>query len=213
MQNIVAAIFKTESEGYQAITELRQNPVTEKSAILQMGLVKRTDESFVICDGFDAGVISDSSTALGGLIGGLLGILGGPLGVLLLGSYGALAGSAAGAADSMDATLMLEKVASKMVEGEIALIALAEEKDEADLDGRLGKFDATIVRFDAAAVYAEVEEAEMLQLEENRQAFLDFKKEKRADHMERIEKKRKAIEQEFENYYDERYKTLQAKYT
>ena len=41
MQNILAALFEKESEGFQAITELRQNPIADKYAILQMGLVKR----------------------------------------------------------------------------------------------------------------------------------------------------------------------------
>ena len=41
MQNIITAIFKVESEGYQAITTLRQLPVTDNSAILQMALVKK----------------------------------------------------------------------------------------------------------------------------------------------------------------------------
>ena len=50
---------------------------------------------------------------------------------------------------------MIEKVAGKLIEGENALIILAEENDEADLDGRLSKYDAEIARFDAAVIAAD----------------------------------------------------------
>ena len=201
MQNIVAAIFEKESEGYQALTELRQAPVTDKAAIMQMALVKRTDKGFVLCDGYDAGVLTDSGAVVGGLLGGLVGILGGPLGVLLLGSYGALAGGMVGAADTLDVATLIEKVAGKMVEGEIALIALADEKDEAEIDARLGKFDVTIVRFDAAAVADEVEEAQKLQAEADRQALAELRKAKKGDRKARIEAKRAEIDANYEALY------------
>jgi hypothetical protein len=71
MQNILAALFEKESEGFQAITELRQNPVADKYAILQMGLVKREGDKIRILDSFDSGKHEGEGAALGGLLGGL----------------------------------------------------------------------------------------------------------------------------------------------
>ena len=210
MQNIVAAIFKKESEGYQAITELRQLPVTDKSVIMQMALVKRTEQGLVLCDGYDAGVLTNSGAVMGGLMGSLLGILGGPLGVLMLGSWGALTGSMAGTADELGMATLIEKVAGKMVEGEISLIALADEKEEADLDARLGKFDATIVRFDAAVIADEVEEAALLQIEDDRKALEDLHKTMKADRKAKVEARRAELEANFEKYYERKVKEASA---
>ncbi len=41
MQNVVAAVFDVESEGYQAITSLKKDAVKKSYTILQMALVKR----------------------------------------------------------------------------------------------------------------------------------------------------------------------------
>ena len=80
----------------------------------------------------------------------------------MMSSWGTLAGHLAGTADELDLATLIEKVASKMVEGEISLIVLAEEKEEGELDARLGKFDVMIARFDAAVIADEVEEAEKI---------------------------------------------------
>lgn len=210
MQNIVAAIFKTESEGYQAITELRHYPITDKAAILQMALVKRTQEGFVLCDGYDAGVLSGGGAMMGGLLGGLLGILGGPLGVLMMSSWGTLAGHLAGTADELDLATLIEKVASKMVEGEISLIVLAEEKEEGELDARLGKFDVMIARFDAAVIADEVEEAEKIEAENDRKALEDFHERMEADRQAKVEARRAEIDANFEKYYADKVKNASA---
>ena len=68
MQNILAALFERESEGFQAITELRQKPVTDQYAILQMGLVKREGNDIRICDSFESGTHTDEGAAVGGLL-------------------------------------------------------------------------------------------------------------------------------------------------
>ena len=99
MQNIIAAVFKNESEGFQAIAELKKQPVDEKAVVLQMALVKRDEKGFEICDRYDNGLLTSSETIIGGLMGGVLGRLGGPIGVLLMGSYGALLGSVADTTD------------------------------------------------------------------------------------------------------------------
>ena len=93
MYNIIAAIFDVESEGYQAMSTLSKTPIIEETSILQMALVKRENGSLKVCDSYDSGIHTTDDMLLGGLLGGLFGVLGGPVGVLLLGSYGTLAGS------------------------------------------------------------------------------------------------------------------------
>ncbi len=198
MQNIIAAVFKTESEGYQALTELSQNTITEKATIMQLYLVKRENNAFTVCDSFDFGIDTTDDMIAGGIIGGLMGVLGGPIGVLLLGSYGALVGSALDVDDAVFDETLIEKVADKMVEGEVALIALADEDDESEIDSRLRKFDVVIARFDAAVVAEEVEEAARVEREMNRLARMELRKEKKEEFKEKVEARREKIKADFE---------------
>lgn len=200
MQNIVAVLFKNESEGFQAITELRQEPAAENFAILQMALIKRQGQSISVCDSYDSGIQAGNNAMIGGLMGGLIGILGGPIGVLLMGSYGMLAGSMAGTAEALDNTAMIETVSNKLLDGEIALVALAEEAEEAELDARLGKFDVEIARFDAAVVAEEVEEAQKMQKEMDRQARKQLRDVKKAERKKSVEEKRAKISADFEAF-------------
>ena len=204
MQNVISAIFKNESDGYQLITELRQNPVSDQAVIVQMALVKREEAGLKLCDQYDGIAKTAGGTAIGGLTGALVGILGGPLGVLLMGAYGALAGSMVDLGGSVAGEAMLETVASKLLEGEAALVILAEEEDEAYLDEKIGKFDAEILRFDALAVADEVDEAVEIQEEMNRQARQKLRQTKKEEHKEHIkerhEKRKAELEADFEEY-------------
>lgn len=200
MQNILAAVFKNESEGFQAITELKKMPMDEKTLVLQMALVQRDNQGIKVCDRYDSGLLTSSETVIGGLVGGFLGILGGPIGVLLMGSYGALLGSVADAGDVIGGEALLETVASKLAEGDTALIALTKEEDEAVLDGALGKFDCEIARFDAAVVAEEVDEAAKLEIEMARKARYDLRQAKLEDHKAAVEEKRSKFIEELKQF-------------
>ena len=156
-QNIVVSLFEVESEAYQAMTQLKQYPGDEKSYISAAALVKKENGVLRTLDGFDTGSNTTDDMAFGGLVGALFGILGGPIGVLLGGSYGMLVGSAFDTDDAIMNASLLEQIAGKMEEGEVAIIGLAFEEDEAIFDQKLAGFKTTIARFDAAAVAAEVE--------------------------------------------------------
>ncbi len=197
MQNIIAANLKVESEGYQAITTLTRTPVTEHCAILEMALVKRSGDKFEVCDSFSSGIHTTDDTARGGLIGSLLGILGGPVGVLLGGSAGALTGSMIDAGDAKNTASMIETAAAKMQDGETALIILAEESDETELNKKLEAFDAEIIRFDAAVIAAEVEEAQEMQAEMERQAKIRLREKKKENYKKVIDEKRAKIAADF----------------
>lgn len=198
MQNIIAALFEVESEGYQAITMLRQAPVTDRYAILEMELIKRRGNTISVCDKSNSGIHTSDDTIRGGLIGSFIGILGGPIGVLLCGSAGALTGSIIDASDEKNSTSMLETVAAKMNNDTIALVILAEELTESDIDSLLNQFKVqAILRFDAAHIATEVAEAEKLQAELEKQARAQLRKAKKDEFRKNIEEHRAKIAEKF----------------
>lgn len=187
MYNIIAAIFDVESEGYQAMTQLSRTPIIEETSILQMVLVKRENGTLKVCDSYDSGTHTTDDTLLGGLLGGLVGVLGGPVGMLLMGSYGALVGSLVDTGDALDTQTLMERVADKLQDGDVALIMLAEEINEEEVDNALKGFKVTIARFDAAAIANEVEMIEDSQKEKerlDRKKLREAKKEERKDKLE-----------------------------
>ena len=198
MQNIIAAIFEVESEGFQAITTLSKESVTKTSAILQMALVKREGNSITTLDSFNSGVHTTDDTMVGGLVGSLVGVLGGPIGVLLMGSYGLMAGSMIDAGDAIVDASLMEAVANKMQDGTVALIVLAEEEDEAVIDGKLSGLKAEIFRYDAAVIADEVAEARRMQIEMERQALEELRKTKKAEYKAKVDEKRAKLAADFE---------------
>lgn len=200
MYNIVAAIFDVESEGYQAMTTLSKTPIIEETSILQMALVKRENGNLKVCDSYDSGIHTTDDMLLGGLLGGLFGILGGPVGVLLMGSYGALAGSVVDTGDALDSATVLEKVAEKLVDGEVALVMLVEEINEEEIDNQLKGFKVTIARFDAAVVAEEVEQAAEAQKEMERLARKELRASKKEARKEKREAKKAEISADFDAF-------------
>ena len=196
-QNVIVGIFEVESEAYQALTQLKQYPGDEQSFVTQAALVKKENGVLRFLDGFDTGASTMDDTAVGGMVGALFGILGGPIGVLLGGSYGALIGSAFDTSDAFGNACMIEQIAGKMVDGEVAIIGLANEENEEILDGKLGRFKTVIARFDAAVVAAEVEEAQKLEEEMARQARKELRDEKKAARKEKIAEKRDKLSADF----------------
>lgn len=197
-QNMVLCVFNIESEAYQAFAELKKAPAEEKSILSEAVLIKKENGQINVIDSFDTGVATINDTALGGLVGACLGILGGPLGVLLLGSYGALVGSVFDLGDAIDQSSMIEQIAGKIPDDEQVIVALAAEEDESILDGKLAKFDASIVRFDAVVIAEEVEEAREVEAELARQARIAMRKEKTDEFKKRVEERRAKIKSAFE---------------
>ena len=199
-QNIVVGLFEVESEAFQALTEFKQNPGTENSYLTAAALVKKQNGTLYTMDSFDTGTHTTDDTAVGGLVGALVGVLGGPIGVLLGGSYGMLVGSVKDTDDTLYGVSLLEQTALKIQDGEVAVIGLAFEEDEEVLDQRLGRFKTTIVRFDAATVAAEVEEAQQLADEMARQARKELRDEKKAARKEKREEKKAKLSADWEGF-------------
>ena len=198
MESVVSIVFKVESEAYQALTELRRQPVSDQYIVSQAALVKKKDGRIAVEDAFDTGVETNNDTVIGGLIGGLVGILGGPLGMLMTGSLGALTGSIIDAGDAAHNASLLEKVSEQFVDGEVAIIALAQETEPNALDGKLSAFQATIVREDAAEVAEEVRRAEEIQAEMRKEARKKLREEKKADFKQKIADGQAKIKADFE---------------
>ena len=173
-QNIVVGLFEVESEAFQAMTELKQNPGTEDSYLTAAALIKKENGTLVTTDSFDTGLHTTDDMAAGGLVGALVGVLGGPIGVLLGGSYGALVGSVLDAGDAVYGVSLLEQTAVTM--------------------------QTTIIRFDAAAVAAEVEEAQKMAEEMARQARKELRDEKKAARKEKREEKKAKLSAEWEGF-------------
>ena len=200
MFNIIAAIFDIESEGYQAISTLSKTPVINDTSILQMALVKRENGSLKVCESFDSGIHTTNDTLIGGLVGSIVGILGGPLGVLLMGSYGALAGSLVDAGDALDSATIMEKVAEKLQNGEVALIALVDEVNESEIDNKLVDFKVTIARFDAVVVADEVDQAIETEKEMERLARKELRAAKKEERKDKREAKKAELSAEFASF-------------
>ena len=185
--NVVVCVFNVESEGYQALTELKKAVAGGTYLVSAAALVKKAENACTVLDAFDTGVETRNDTVIGGLIGMMLGIFGGPLGVLLGGSYGALVGASFDAGDAAFGVSMLDQIADKLDDGTVAIVALTAEENEDALDEKLSAYDAVIARFDAGAVADEVAAAYEKQYEMARQARMDIRKEKKEEVREKLE--------------------------
>ena len=200
MENVVMVLFDVESEAYQALAELRRDAINPSYTISQMGLVKKQNGRITPCEGFDSGVDTRDDFVKGGLLGGLVGILGGPLGVLFSGSLGALLGNVKDTLDAERDISMLECVGEKTQENQVALIALLQETEEQVFDRRVSKFKTEILRWDAAVIADEVEEAEKLEREMDRQARDRIRNQKKEERKQNIEEKRNKIHADMEAF-------------
>ena len=200
MEKIISAIFKVESEGYQAITELKRAPITNDYTVSQAVLVKKENGAIRALDTFDTGLETSNDTATGSLIGSLLGILGGPLGVLLGGSIGILAGGAIDAGGAAHNASLIEMVTEQLVDGEVVLIALEQEAVEGAARRALAKFDTSIVEEDAAEVAEEVKAAQDAQREMAREARAKLREAKKAERKQKVEENRAKIKADFDTF-------------
>jgi len=187
MLNIVGVMFADENEGKQAINSLKRTPELNGTTVYQAALVKREWGELKVCDKFDSGINASNKTVTGGIVGGLIGVLGGPLGMLLGGAAGALVGDSVAADNAVDSATLIEQAAEKLDEGEMALIALAEEENEAVLDHQMVKYNAIVIRYSAEVIAKEVEEAKKMAEEFERQARIALRAARKEERRERRE--------------------------
>lgn len=197
-ENVVIVSYKVESEAYQALSELRREPVTENYRISQAVLVKRENGAVIAHETFDSGAQTADDAMIGGLAGALVGVLGGPIGVLLGGSMGAAIGSAVDLGDAVDSATLLERAGECIAEGETALLLLVQEQFETPLEAKLNKFDVSVTRFDAAELAVEVERARAVERQVAKETRAKLRAEKTEGFKKTVEEKRGELKKWFE---------------
>ena len=196
-ENVLIVYFNIESEGYQALTEMRQDAFSHKNSILieQASLIKRENGTIIEKDVFHKN--TGDGIVIGTIISSFLGVIGGPLGVLLGMGVGATIGSLSSLDDAEENEGFLHSVTSRLQDNDVAIIAVVQEEDEAQLDGFFAKFDTTIVRYDAHVIEEEIEYAEELQKELARQARIQLRHERSDERKRKVEEKRAEVQARF----------------
>ena len=197
MLNVVVSIFEVESEAYQAITELKNQKGLKTSIMSEAVLVDKKNGYYTILDNFVIEPDAMDDMAKGGLIGMCIGILGGPLGMLLGASVGSFAGVVSETDKTAETASMLEQMILKLSDNTLAIIGLAEEKDESEIDELLSKYKTIIARFDAAVVEQEVERAKDMEKEMENLAKLEVRKQKKEEHRAKVEERRDKMKARF----------------
>ncbi len=203
-EKIITSVFNVESEAYQALSEIKKEAVNDRYVVSQIALVKNEGGRIVTKEWFDTGVESRNDAPMGGLIGSLVGIIGGPIGMLLGGGMGYLAGSAKDADDVAGNVSMIERVSNQIVDGETALISLVQEMTEGSYEARLYQWQTSVVVEDAAEVAAEIERAENLQREMEKNARKQMRDEKIQAGKEKLEEQRNKIKAHFDELINKR---------
>ncbi len=205
MDNVLTAIFKVESEGFQAFSEIQNSLKNELYLIPQMALVKYEQGKLQVLDKYDSPELEDGKVFGGGLFGSLLGVLGGPIGMLLCGTTGAAIGMVSSSADGEAASSLLEDVCNKLEDGTVAIVALVCEENENHLDSFLSKFDTQILRRDALFVAEEVAETKRMEEDMKEKVRARMRARKKEEITTSIQQKLDKIKAHF-NAFKEKFK-------
>lgn len=201
MENVVTALFSEENEAYRAFSEIKQSMVSQSCIIAHLALLRKRDGHIVVADAADSGVTTTDDTRFGGMMGMLIGVLGGPLGMLFGMAMGSMIGRIKDIGDARQGVSLIEQVCTKLQDGDVALVALAQENDETMLDAKLSPYKVETTRYPAAEVAAEVEQAVKLQEELASDARKKLREAKKAEIREKIVKRGDAIREEFNKTY------------
>ena len=154
-ENVIIINCKIPDEAAQILNTLRKKPKYKRFRISYGALVKEDAGKLSLEDGFVA-EDEEGRGWTGGLIGGLVGLLAGPVGGLVAGGVGALIGNSMDEEARKGAAKLLEKAGECLIDGETALLLIAEEQDEAALEEKLSDFQISITRLDAKEIADEI---------------------------------------------------------
>ena len=158
MADVLTVVFNIESEAYQAFSELKAFKQDNHTQIAQIALVKNENGKITIKDSVDFDDTSREYATIGGIVGGLIGILSGPIGVIIGYGIGSLAGAASGSMTDATDNSLIEEVTTKLLDGDVAVIALVHEEDENILNHVFAPYKTNIMRWDAVALAREVQD-------------------------------------------------------
>lgn len=197
MENIVVSYNKVESEAYQTFTQLkRREGVIGSTMISNAILIKRNGAQLQTLDEY---MTSNENALKGSLIGALIGILGGPIGMLLGLGVGAIVGSISEMDEMETDSSLIGAMTSRLEDGDVAIIALVQETDEKFLDELLNEHETRIVRYDAALITEEVEHAQQLQKEMEKQTRQKLSAERSEERKAKVAAYKEKIKSQFEN--------------
>ena len=147
-KNAVIAVFPKDEQAYKAFMDLKEN-----ERIISAGLVTvQGEHDFKLKDSFTTR--DDSGWLTGSVFGSAIGLIGGPLGVLFGGTLGALVGADSDVAQVASDQVLLAFMATRLSEGDTAVLIVVEEDDEWALD--------PIARQSLDTLIKEVARAEMI---------------------------------------------------
>lgn len=199
MENVLVSYNTVESEAFQTFTELKKNDGRHvESKISNALLIKKQKGKLVILDEFIAASTGTDDTLKGGLIGGLVGILGGPIGMLLGFGVGTFIGTFSDRDDIKTETSLLQSMGSRLEEEDVAILLFAQEQHEKSLDDILTKFEATVTRYDAAVIAEEVEHAQNIQRDLEKQTRQKLSSDRSSERKSKI----KVYKERFKGMFD-----------
>ena len=200
MENVVLSFFKIESEAYQALSELKNSSHSAKEFILsQVVLLEKIDGKINFKDSYDTGSQTNDDTLIGGLIGGVLGLLGGPIGILLGMGIGVGFGSILDYKDAKNEEGLLYTVATRMKDGDVALIAVLQEEDESSYNKIINQFNTVIARYRASDIQEEVDHARQVQKDLEHEVKVRMKEQRSKERQEKIEEYSTKFKDEFKH--------------
>ena len=112
---------------------------------------------------------------------------------------GAWVGSMGSSEEAMAQATLLETVATRLKNGDVAIIALAQERSEAPLDQFFGRFKTLVARWDAWRIQQEVVDAEQVQADLHERVRAELRTRRSEERHEMFEEFRQSLRQKFED--------------
>ncbi|GGG23074.1 hypothetical protein GCM10007425_17000 [Lysinibacillus alkalisoli] len=177
-KRVIIMTFKENSQAYEAFSKLKVLHAEGKVEIEQLAVVENAkDQGFLVQDAID--LTGSDRFFAGGLIGAFVGILGGPLGMLLGWTTGSIIGNISDIDEVKGAISTFKQTSSVLTEETVGVLAIASEFTEHVIDELVKEeFGGEVVRFSAAAVEAEIEEARQAEKALKREARKHWIKDK-----------------------------------
>ena len=154
-ENVVVVNCKVASEAYQILSMLRQEQGDGDFTVSQAAIVKKENGSLSVKDGFVSDDAKERGLA-GGLIGSLTDMLADSLGSLLGGSADSTTGGSLDMEDKDSKSVLFEKTAECLEDGDTAVLLLAGEQEEPALENKLKDFQISVTRMDAGKIADEI---------------------------------------------------------
>ena len=200
-ENVVMAIYSSEDEArksFELLKEVSNSNLDVNYVVSQAAIVVNNNNKFDVMDQYSQKFFDFKNTMIGGSLGILLGIIIGPLASFVLAGLGAMIGSGFDLTQLEDSENMLYQMYSRILDGEIAIIAIVQEENELELNSSIGKNAENIYRWDAAEINEEAEYAMEVREGLLKEARYKLKREKSDERKKKIQEYKNSIKQEFE---------------